>query len=75
MLDGPICFREAKLIRAMPSWTPKPIWTPTVTHTRFDTRFFVSDVPLGQLARHDDYEAAETVWQTPRNALQPYCER
>ena len=70
-----MCFREATLIRAMPSWTPKLIWTPTVTHTRFDPRFFVSEVPLLQIARHDDYEATESVWLTPRNALQHYSKR
>ena len=52
--------------------TPK---TPTVTNKRFDTRFFVSEVPMGQIARHDDYEATESIWLTPRDALRRYWER
>ena len=52
--------------------TPK---TPTVTNKRFDTRFFVSEIPLGQIARHDDHEATESIWLTPRDALQRYWQR
>ncbi len=45
---------------------------PTVTNKRFDTRFFVSALPSGQSARHDNREATDSVWMTPRAALQSY---
>lgn len=48
---------------------------PSVTTKRFDTRFFVSAVPPGQTARHDDHEATESVWLTPRAALEQYRDR
>lgn len=36
---------------------------------RFDTRFFLARMPEGQEARHDNHEATETLWLTPREAL------
>lgn len=45
---------------------------PSVTNKRFDTRFFVAAVPPEQEARHDDYEATESVWLPPRTALEQY---
>jgi 8-oxo-dGTP pyrophosphatase MutT (NUDIX family) len=44
----------------------------SVSHKRFDTRFFVSAVPLDQTARHDNHEATESVWLSPRTALEQY---
>lgn len=43
-----------------------------VVRKRFDTRFFVAEVPSGQQASHDNHEATESVWLTPRAALQQY---
>ena len=51
--------------------TPKQ---PSVTNKRFDTRFFVAAVPNDQVARHDDFEATESVWLSPRAALAQYWE-
>jgi 8-oxo-dGTP pyrophosphatase MutT (NUDIX family) len=45
-----------------------------VVRKRFDTRFFLAAVPAGQIARHDDHEATESVWLTPHAALQQYQE-
>ena len=45
---------------------------PSVTNKRFDTRFFVAAVPPGQIALHDNFEATESVWLTPRSALEQY---
>jgi len=45
---------------------------PPVGTPRFDTRFFLARLPAGQDARHDDHEAVESVWLTPREALQQY---
>jgi 8-oxo-dGTP pyrophosphatase MutT (NUDIX family) len=49
--------------------TPK---VPSVTNKRFDTRFFISEVPGDQIARHDNHEATESVWLNPRVALLQY---
>lgn len=46
-----------------------------VARKRFDTRFFLAPMPAGQLARHDDHEATDSVWLTPRTALQQYWDR
>jgi len=45
---------------------------PSVMNKRFDTRFFVAAVPSGQVARHDDFETTESIWLSPRAALQQY---
>ncbi|WP_019430355.1 hypothetical protein [Limnohabitans sp. Rim47] len=44
----------------------------SVTSKRFDTRFFITRVPEGQTAAHDNFEATETLWTTPREALIRY---
>jgi 8-oxo-dGTP pyrophosphatase MutT (NUDIX family) len=36
---------------------------------RFDTRFFMTRVPAGQVPAHDDRETTEGVWLTPRDAI------
>jgi 8-oxo-dGTP pyrophosphatase MutT (NUDIX family) len=43
-----------------------------VSRKRFDTRFFLAPVPAGQTPRHDNYEATESAWLSPRAALQQY---
>ena len=45
---------------------------PSVMNKRFDTRFFLAAVPPLQEAKHDDFEATEVRWLTPRAALQQY---
>ncbi|MBP8149505.1 MAG: NUDIX domain-containing protein [Limnohabitans sp.] len=45
---------------------------PSVTNKRFDTRFFVSQVPDDQIAEHDNHEATDSVWIQPREALSRY---
>jgi 8-oxo-dGTP pyrophosphatase MutT (NUDIX family) len=49
--------------------TPK---VPTVTNKRFDTRFFIAELPADQIAHHDNIEATASVWLTPRMALTQY---
>jgi len=46
-----------------------------VMRKRFDTRFFLAPMPAGQIARHDNHEATDSAWLTPRDALQQYWER
>jgi 8-oxo-dGTP pyrophosphatase MutT (NUDIX family) len=43
--------------------------TPTTVATRFDTHFFVAELPRGQSALHDTIETSEGVWLTPQLAL------
>lgn len=49
--------------------------TPSVSNKRFDTRFFVAAVPGGQVASHDNFETTESIWLSPRHALQQYWDR
>ena len=39
------------------------------TARRFDTRFFVAEVPPSQIVSHDAAETVESVWTTPAEAL------
>jgi 8-oxo-dGTP pyrophosphatase MutT (NUDIX family) len=39
------------------------------TARRFDTRFFVAEVPPSQIVSHDAAETVESVWTTPADAL------
>jgi 8-oxo-dGTP pyrophosphatase MutT (NUDIX family) len=43
--------------------------TPELSPRRYDTRFFVTTAPAGQVARHDDGETIATVWLRPDDAL------
>jgi 8-oxo-dGTP pyrophosphatase MutT (NUDIX family) len=59
-----------RMVRPWSRWiTPR---LASVSSKRFDTRFFVSAVPMDQIARHDDHEATESIWLTPRAALTQY---
>lgn len=61
---------HTRAVRPWSRWvTP---FVPTLMNKRFDTRFFVAAVPAGQTARHDDFEATESVWIRPRQALEQY---
>lgn len=44
--------------------------TPPAMPARFDTRFFVAELPGGQSALHDEVETSEGIWLTPGRALQ-----
>ena len=48
---------------------------PTVSSKRFDTRFFIAEVPSDQEARHDDFETTASAWLQPKLALQQYWDR
>jgi 8-oxo-dGTP pyrophosphatase MutT (NUDIX family) len=47
----------------------------TLMNKRFDTRFFVAMSPAAQVARHDQRETTEGIWQRPREALDRYWAR
>jgi len=48
---------------------------PSVTSKRFDTRFFVAVLPQNQIPIHDDVEAVDSLWLSPREALLKYWDR
>jgi 8-oxo-dGTP pyrophosphatase MutT (NUDIX family) len=70
---------ESALRLAASTMLPWSRWitprVPSMTNKRFDTRFFVAEVPAGLIARHDEREATESLWITPRAALRRYWER
>jgi 8-oxo-dGTP pyrophosphatase MutT (NUDIX family) len=43
--------------------------TPELAPRRYDTRFFVTVAPAGQVASHDDGETIATIWVRPADAL------
>jgi 8-oxo-dGTP pyrophosphatase MutT (NUDIX family) len=43
--------------------------TPAMLAARFDTRFFVAEMPAGQAALHDTIEISESVWLTPAQVI------
>ena len=43
--------------------------TPELAPRRYDTRFFVTAAPAGQVAHHDDGETIATIWVRPNDAL------
>jgi 8-oxo-dGTP pyrophosphatase MutT (NUDIX family) len=45
------------------------ITPPGRTARRFDTRFFVAELPPGQVASHDSTETVESLWASPTDAL------
>ena len=48
---------------------------PSVTSKRFDTRFFGAVLPPNQTPIHDDVEAVDSIWLSPRDALLKYWDR
>ena len=55
------------LLRPFAHWI-----TPEVEPKRFDTRFFLAEMPAGQVCRHVGGEADERVWVAPATALAGY---
>ena len=55
---------RADLLRPMAHWI-----TPEVEPKRFDTRFFLAELPAGQVCREVGGEADERVWVRPGEAL------
>lgn len=64
---------EASRLRPWSRWITPAVGG--VIRKRFDTRFFLAPMPEGQIARHDNHEAIESAWLTPREALRQYWER
>lgn len=47
----------------------------TLIERRFDTRFFLAQLPPNQNARQDGFEATAIHWMTPRSALRAYYDK
>jgi 8-oxo-dGTP pyrophosphatase MutT (NUDIX family) len=47
---------------------------PSLMNKRFDVRFFAAIVPRDQVATHDNRETTESIWLTPRAAIEQYWE-
>jgi 8-oxo-dGTP pyrophosphatase MutT (NUDIX family) len=69
-------LQQLGLPLAVSSLVPWSRWitprVPSVTHKRFDTRFFVAVAPHGQTTEHCTFETSEAVWLAPRTGLQRY---
>jgi 8-oxo-dGTP pyrophosphatase MutT (NUDIX family) len=48
--------------------------TPLGRPRRFDTRFFIAEAPVGQAGLHDDKETVDSLWITPRQALERHAD-
>jgi 8-oxo-dGTP pyrophosphatase MutT (NUDIX family) len=46
--------------------------TPELAPRRYDTRFFITAAPVGQVARHDETETIATIWVRPGDALEQF---
>jgi 8-oxo-dGTP pyrophosphatase MutT (NUDIX family) len=56
---------RADLLRPLAHWI-----TPEVEPKRFDTRFFLAEMPAGQVCRHVGGEADERLWVRPAEAIE-----
>ncbi len=64
-----ICRRE-DLVLAVDAVHYVSHWiTPELAPRRYDTRFFITAAPSGQVASHDDTETIATIWIRPTEAL------
>ncbi len=67
-----ICERE-DLVLAVDALHYVGHWiTPELSPRRYDTRFFVTLAPPGQVASHDDGETIANIWISPSGALARY---
>ena len=54
-------------LSALYSWSH---WiTPVLMKRRFDTRFFIAEMPAGQICRPDDRETVQGLWLSPMEGL------
>jgi 8-oxo-dGTP pyrophosphatase MutT (NUDIX family) len=55
---------------ALHSLVPWARWvTPEAESRRYDARFFLLELPLGQVGRHDEHETTMSFWARPSNVL------
>lgn len=64
---------HTQALRPWSRWiTPRHLQARNV---RFDARFFLARLPQGQQVQQDGHEAVESVWVTPRQALERFARR
>jgi 8-oxo-dGTP pyrophosphatase MutT (NUDIX family) len=64
-------MEEANVRVEVDDLVPIAHWvTPEIETRRYDTRFFLTLMPAGQEARHDDSEVTELAWLTPTAAVE-----
>ncbi|MDQ6671889.1 MAG: hypothetical protein M3069_14315 [Chloroflexota bacterium] len=71
--------RDLSLSRVLTDWQCRPAFdllvpfshwvTPLLLAARFDTRFFVAEMPPGQAALHDTIELSDGIWLPPERLL------
>jgi 8-oxo-dGTP pyrophosphatase MutT (NUDIX family) len=69
-------FEREELILAIEQLHYFSHWiTPELSPIRYNTRFFVAEVPVNHQASHDGHELTGHVWITPEQALARYREK
>jgi 8-oxo-dGTP pyrophosphatase MutT (NUDIX family) len=67
----PDILAQAKLVLALDLLVPYAHWiTPAGLPKRFDTHFFLALAPADQVGAHDGKESVDSVWVSPRAALE-----
>ncbi|WP_420133729.1 NUDIX hydrolase [Rhodopseudomonas sp.] len=74
LCEGKISFAEIlatnQLVLALDLLVPYAHWiTPEKLPKRFDTWFFLAEAPPEQLGMHDGKESTDSIWLSPREAL------
>lgn len=64
-----ICRQEDLVLAADTVFYVSHWITPELAPKRYDTRFFVTAAPQGQIAHHDEGETIATIWVRPAEAL------
>jgi 8-oxo-dGTP pyrophosphatase MutT (NUDIX family) len=64
-----VCRQEGLRLAADAVYYVSHWITPELAPRQYDTRFFVTAAPPGQIARHDDGETIATIWVRPDEAL------
>ena len=64
-----VCRQEDLVLAADDMYYVSHWITPELAPKRYDTRFFVTAAPPGQIAHHDDGETIATIWVRPQDAL------
>jgi 8-oxo-dGTP pyrophosphatase MutT (NUDIX family) len=65
-----LVFAEGWRLKFSALWRWSHWVTPELMPRRFDTRFFLAEVPQGQICRPDNHEVTLGVWMSPRRALE-----
>jgi 8-oxo-dGTP pyrophosphatase MutT (NUDIX family) len=66
----PAALAQRGLRLTLEKLVPWARWiTPTAEPRRFDARFFLLELPLGQVGRHDDHETTMSFWAPPAEVL------